>query len=226
MPCLNEDCLDKLEGNHLLPSGGELCTICYTGEPETEACVQLRCGHVFHANCVYKLLKFRWTTLKISFAFMSCPQCKQEIEEERCKEIGTELRALRAVRREVETAALDVAKKQGIADSDRLTQKGGPYEGKLLELAMHSCAFYQCSDCSKPYFGGMIDCQAQLGMEEKIDKEALRCQDCQIKAYGAGQSTCAKHGTAHIEWKCNLCCSVAVWHCFGTNYFCEACHET
>ena len=147
-----------MEGNHLIPSGGELCTICYTSELESEACVQLDCGHVFHANCVLKLLQYRWNTLKISFAFMSCPQCKQEIEEKRCKEIRTELKALRAVRKEVETTALKVAKSQGIANSQRLTARGGPYYGKLLELAMHSCAFYQCYDCEKPYFGGLVDC--------------------------------------------------------------------
>ncbi len=59
---------------------------------------------------------------------------------------------------------------------------------------MHSCAFYQCFDCEEPYFGGMVDCQAQLGVEEKAKKEDLRCKACQIKAFGAGLEECEKHG--------------------------------
>ena len=89
---------------------------------------------------------------------------------------------------------------------------------------MHSCAFYQCHECEKPYFGGMIDCMAELGMEEQASKEDLICQTCQLKAHGAGETTCEKHGNADIDWKCMFCCSVAVWHCFGTHYFCDRCH--
>ena len=103
---------------------------------------------------------------------------------------------------------------------------GDPYEGDLLGLALHSCSFFECYDCKKPYFGGMVDCQQQLGMEENTKKENLRCKDCQLKAYGAGVGHCEKHGTAHIDWKCSYCCSVAMWHCFGTTYMCDKCHST
>ena len=46
-----------------------------------------------------------------------------------------------------------------------------------------------------------------------------------MKAYGAGSGYCEKHGSQQIDWKCNYCCSVAVFHCFGTTYFCERCHN-
>ena len=46
-----------------------------------------------------------------------------------------------------------------------------------------------------------------------------------MKAYGAGQKVCEKHGTQQIDWKCNFCCSVALFHCFGTTYFCNRCHN-
>lgn len=71
----------------------------------------------------------------------------------------------------------------------------------------------------------MVDCQAQLGVEERANKEDLRCRDCTMQAYGAGKETCDKHGDEHIDWKCMFCCSVAVWHCFGTHFFCERCHN-
>ena len=46
-----------------------------------------------------------------------------------------------------------------------------------------------------------------------------------MKTYGAGQETCEKHGNLQIDWKCMFCCSVAVYHCFGTHWFCDRCHR-
>ena len=51
------------------------------------------------------------------------------------------------------------------------------------------------------------------------------CQDCLLKEMGAGQTTCKKHGNVQIDWKCMFCCSVALFCCFGTHYFCDDCHE-
>ena len=125
----------------------------------------------------------------------------------------------------VEMMALDVAFNQGLDHSERYLP-GGDYEGDLAGLAMHSCSFYECFKCDKIYFGGMIDCQAALGQEERASKEDLRCKDCQLKASGgAGQKECKKHSKEQIDWKCNFCCSVALFHCFGTTYFCKRCHD-
>jgi len=46
-----------------------------------------------------------------------------------------------------------------------------------------------------------------------------------MKAFGAGLEECDKHGKEQIDWKCMFCCSVALFHCFGTHYFCNACHD-
>ena len=43
--------------------------------------------------------------------------------------------------------ALNVAEKQGLDQDERLTKPGDRFEGKLLDLAMHSCTFYECFDC-------------------------------------------------------------------------------
>ena len=51
------------------------------------------------------------------------------------------------------------------------------------------------------------------------------CQDCLLKEIGAGITECDKHGTNQIDWKCMLCCSPALFCCFGTHYFCNACHD-
>ena len=57
----------------------ELCGICYTSELGEEPCVRMTCGHLFHANCVLMMLKHKWTTLHITFGYLDCPSCKQEI---------------------------------------------------------------------------------------------------------------------------------------------------
>ena len=76
----------------------ELCAICYTSELREEPCVKLNCGHIFHENCVLQLLQHRWNTLKISFAFMACPTCKQEITETNNPDINKELASLKELR--------------------------------------------------------------------------------------------------------------------------------
>ena len=61
--------------------------------------------------------------------------------------------------------------------------------------------------------------------KKQTQKEDLLCQDCLLKTIGAGQTKCEKHGTAQIDWKCQFCCSVALFCCFGTHYMCESCHD-
>ena len=95
----------------------------------------------------------------------------------------------------------------------------------LAKYMLEQTTLYNCSKCGKIYFGGMIDCANALGQEMKATKEDLCCQECQLKATGAGQEVCEKHGLAAIDWKCMYCCSVALWHCFGTHYFCDRCHN-
>ena len=117
---------------------------------------------------------------------MACPTCRQEIKVANHPEIVAELKKISELRENIERQALEVAESQGLNHSERLQTPGDPYEGDLLGLALHSCAFFQCFDCKKPYFGGMVDCEQQQDLEESTKKENLRCKDCQLKAYGAG----------------------------------------
>ena len=78
LPCLNADCAEKA-GLFDGVNEDALCTICYTSELGAEACSRLSCGHVFHTGCLMQLLRHKWSTLRITFAFMSCPSCKQDI---------------------------------------------------------------------------------------------------------------------------------------------------
>jgi len=57
----------------------ELDAIYFTSELRDEPCVKFVCGHVFHANSVYMMLKHKWNGIRISFGYLDCPSCKQEI---------------------------------------------------------------------------------------------------------------------------------------------------
>ena len=230
------ECAPCTKTNHAKASGiyegedkDELCTICYTQELGVEHCTKLSCGHVFHTNCIVQLLQHKWATLRITFAFMSCPNCKHELEitEHTCSEVVEELEPLLAMKKEVEKQALENAEKQGLLQDERLSNESDAYFGKPQEYANHRCSFYQCYDCKKPYFGGLIDCEQEMANAEKkqTQKEDLLCQECLLKTIGAGQTKCEKHGTTQIDWKCQFCCSVALFCCFGTHYMCESCHD-
>ena len=156
LPCLEPECR---EAESRLPDKEEMCTICYTSSLEDEPSVQLDCGHIFHANCVRRLLQHKWNTLKISFSFMDCPKCKRAIEASHCPPVNHELKKLNKLRSNIETKAVKAAKEEGLDKDPRLTTPGDFFYGKLREFALHNCSFYECAECSKPYFGGLVDCE-------------------------------------------------------------------
>ena len=101
----------------------ELCKICYTQELGAEHCTKLSCGHIFHTNCIVQLLQQEWATLSDLLAFMSCPNCKHELEisEHTCSEVVEELKPLLAMKKEVEKKALENAEKRGLLQDERLS---------------------------------------------------------------------------------------------------------
>ena len=147
LPCLHVDC-SEAAGHFENVNEEELCTICYTSELGAEACSQLSCGHVFHTNCVIQLLKHKWATLRITFSFMSCPSCKQEIDiMNLSKPIARELGPLLSLKKKVEKEALLNAERQGILNDERLITPNDVYYGKPQEFANSRCSFYQCNSC-------------------------------------------------------------------------------
>jgi len=70
------------------------------------------------------------------------------------------------------------------------------------------------------YYGGEARCDAEVG--EEYDPTELVCGACSDVSRA---QMCPKHGTDFLEYKCRYCCSVAVFFCFGTTHFCNACHD-
>ena len=159
LPCLRPECASK-SGLYDDIREDELCQICYTGCLRDEACTMLSCGHVFHTNCIIMLLNAGWPTTRMTFGFMSCPLCKQEIKVNGISTpVAKVLGPLLSLKRQVEREGLVQAEKQGILSDERLTTPGDAYYGKVQEFVNHRCSFYQCFECKKPYFGGLIDCE-------------------------------------------------------------------
>ncbi|XP_030886587.1 E3 ubiquitin-protein ligase MYCBP2 [Leptonychotes weddellii] len=80
-----------------------------------------------------------------------------------------------------------------------------------------------CSDADcQAYFGGEARCDAEAGQGDDYDPRELICGACSDVSRA---QMCPKHGTDFLEYKCRYCCSVAVFFCFGTTHFCNACHD-
>jgi E3 ubiquitin-protein ligase MYCBP2 len=100
---------------------------------------------------------------------------------------------------------------------------------------MDRYAYYVCFKCDKAYFGGEARCEAAAAIHdsnghgqarattsnESYDPKELVCGACSDVSMA---QMCPKHGTDYLEYKCRYCCSVAVFFCFGTTHFCNACH--
>jgi|LauGreDrversion4_2_1035121.scaffolds.fasta_scaffold1023617_2 hypothetical protein len=50
--------------------------------------------------------------------------------------------------------SLDRAKLEGLDKDERVTVEGSEFHNKLQEFAMFRLAFYECSQCNLPYYGG------------------------------------------------------------------------
>lgn len=81
---------------------------------------------------------------------------------------------------------------------------------------------------SKAYYGGEARCEEGLAVEgvggggDSFNPSELVCGGCSDVSRA---QMCPRHGADYLEYKCRYCCSVAVFFCFGTTHFCNACHE-
>ena len=138
-----------------------------------------------------------------------------------------EIEKLTVLRSELQVKAMKIARSQQLDKDPRLTTEGDYFCGKLMEFAEAKVCFYMCSHCEKPYFGGLIDCERELNMEDTTRREDLICRPCLMKEMSIGRNICNNgHGTEFIDWKCMYCCSVALFSCSGGKmWFCDRCHS-
>jgi len=215
LPCLHPDC-DKANGQEQ----DDFCNICWTESLRNQPCVRLDCGHVFHVNCVKDKLDAGRNSARIVFGYMECPLCKKHMNHPALRE---ELKSHVVLYQKVKDKALQRLDFEKLAD-DAMIKKGGKFAGDPLGFAMKKFAYYPCFTCKQPYFGGHRACEALAEEEfnEKNKQEELICPPCTA---GPGVSECKIHGKDFLDYKCKFCCSVAMWYCWGTTHFCDACHK-
>ncbi|XP_062862089.1 E3 ubiquitin-protein ligase MYCBP2 isoform X8 [Trichomycterus rosablanca] len=216
LPCLHG--CDKSTGC-LKQDADDMCMICFTEALSAAPAVQLDCSHVFHLQCTRRVLENRWLGPRITFGFMSCPICKNKINHSVIKDL---LDPIKELYEDVRRKALMRLEYEGLHKSEAITMPGARFYNDPAGFAMNRYAYYVCYKCKKAYFGGEARCDAEAGQGDDYDPRELICGACSDVSRA---QMCSKHGTDFLEYKCRYCCSVAVFFCFGTTHFCNACHD-
>eukprot|EP00535_Pseudo-nitzschia_heimii_P001249 CAMPEP_0197178710 /NCGR_PEP_ID=MMETSP1423-20130617/3915_1 /TAXON_ID=476441 /ORGANISM="Pseudo-nitzschia heimii, Strain UNC1101" /LENGTH=564 /DNA_ID=CAMNT_0042628513 /DNA_START=251 /DNA_END=1942 /DNA_ORIENTATION=- len=104
----------------------------------------------------------------------------------------------------------------------------------LYKEAMRKYAFYLCSNCKDPYFGGTIDCADEVRLASSVDSnsssgtgtslpETRLCPACAPQSQTICQNP-SEHGQ-YLIWKCRYCCKPSTTVCYGNVHFCDDCHD-
>ena len=194
LPCMYDDCERHRAGGQ---TRDDYCTICGIESLGQAPSIQLKCGHIFHHACIKAKLDKRWPTPRVTFYFMSCPLCNAQIDH---PALAPTLSPLLALRQTVQQKASDRLTFEG-NQNDAPLAKGGKYEGRPADYAMDLYAYYMCSHCHQPYFGGRRQCEeaAAARGEESYNEKDLVCGGC-VMTEGGGNG-CTKHGKEFIEYK-------------------------
>jgi E3 ubiquitin-protein ligase MYCBP2 len=83
MPCLHESCVKANEAQTLGTTEFSDCMICYTDPLRQAPCIQFKCKHIFHVDCITEKVRRRWEAgNNINFSFIECPACNQVLEHD------------------------------------------------------------------------------------------------------------------------------------------------
>lgn len=215
LPCLHGCGTSK----GLRQDGDDMCMICFSEALSCAPAIQLSCGHVFHYHCCKTVLSRSWSGPRITFSFSLCPICKAPMEHIVLKEL---LEPIRVLLEDVKRKALMRLEYEGLHCAEAITAPGARFHGDPAGFAMERYAYYVCFKCKKAYYGGEVRCDIEAGPVDDYDPAELVCGACSDISRA---QMCPKHGTDFLEYKCRYCCSVAVFFCFGTTHFCNACHD-
>lgn len=224
LPCLNEDCVKKNPQLTLEAKDDDYCPICYTSGIGDAPSIIPECGHICHIDCLLSRLKKRWPGPRITFAFCECPVCRKWASAPQSVEVTAELKSIHDIFEDIRKKAVDRLKFEGLDKDKRLHDPKDKFYNKFEEYALTRLSYYMCFKCKKPYFGGLKSCENVNEGQREYQESDLVCGACASDNIKGGVSNCPQHGKDFIEFKCQFCCSVAQWFCWGTTHFCEPCH--
>ncbi|XP_046440285.1 E3 ubiquitin-protein ligase MYCBP2-like isoform X2 [Daphnia pulex] len=220
-------CLFRCSGSsaNLKQDADDMCMICFTEALSAAPAIQLSCKHVFHAHCCRSVLSKKWPGPRITFSFSRCPICKAELRNEFLDDL---LIPIRELFEDVKRKALMRLEYEGLHQTEAISLPGNRFFQDAEGYAMERYAYYVCFRCNKAYYGGEARCEEGLAVEgvggggDSFNPSELVCGGCSDVSRA---QMCPRHGADYLEYKCRYCCSVAVFFCFGTTHFCNACHE-
>lgn len=185
------------------------CAICLCLLKDSQV-IKLSCGHLWHLSCIKEQLVHATPNpaKRLLFSGCRCAKCGTFCDHPALESVT---RASTALRSAVDALIIAQLKVDGLTPEHGMSDQ--------LAFARSLYAFYQCSLCEKPYFGGTIACAD--AEDELLPTAARTCPSCSP----ATSAACAHsdHGAFH-EWKCRYCCNPATHVCYGTIHFCDACH--
>jgi len=216
LPCINPECCPK-DGKG--QTGEDYCNICWVEDLKSAPSIQLKCGHLFHYQCVENQLTKRWHTTNINFGFCDCPLCSRWIEHPSLTHLMDPILLLYE---DIKTKAIQRLKFQNLENAKEIVNEGEIFYKNPMGYALKRFCYYPCFKCKKPYFGGERACNAELLVNNNFNLSELLCGACSA---GDNKQSCLKHGVEYIVWKCKFCCQIACWFCWGNTHFCEDCHK-
>lgn len=209
-----------------IPNGDDWCPICWTEPLKAAPSIQLACGHVLHHHCAEAFVKKGHTSgRRLTFKNIRCPLCQAVVQHQSLNAlVGPQFAMYQKVRRKALQRWVVESRRPAPRTQDPVD------EDRISGIAIQKMAFFECSQCTEPYYGGEVECGGpQAEEEEDLDEDVqaalameLICRGCASK----GQLQCPQHGTDFLGWKCRYCCEhEAHYFCFGTTHFCHSCHD-
>jgi hypothetical protein len=222
VPCLDPDWVKANPGLTLDQTADDFCMICYMSGLGQAPSIQLDCKHIYHEECLMRVLGDKWSGPRINFEFIKCPNCKSEMSSFH-EGASNLIREANKLKKNIEKIALKRAKHEWIDKDERLQQ--APYNGVLLPYAVARLSYYLWFKCKKPYFGGLKSWENNQQNNSNVFKpDELVWGSCAAEAVGGGVKDCKKHGLEFIEFKCKFCCNISQWFCWGNTHFWDDCH--
>lgn len=170
LPCLDEACVNLNPALTLEQTGDDYCMIWYMGGLSQAPSVQLDCKHIFHEECLIRVLEGKWSGPRINFEYIKWPGCKTEMSCSN-KTVAKHIKKAKKLQKTIFEIAMKRAKHEGIDKDDRLQE--APYNGELLPYAMARLSYYMWFKCKKPYFGGLKSWENNQNQNVEFKPEEL-----------------------------------------------------
>merc|ERR1712096_86 len=181
--------------------------------------MEFDCSHAFCTPCMLRQLAARWSGSRISFNYLQCSLCRKELAHQ---ELQVPLRIHLGFKRRIEQLARISFQEDPSFAAWHSKLAYSPDDQEMCKEAMNTMAMFMCSKCDEPFCGGRISCAQQ----QDVDADDLCCSRCDwMVRINQEDSRRKLHGHSFALFKCDFCCDIAVYRCFGTTNFCERCHQ-